>query len=156
MNSTAGGGVEILIGPAPGVWNWASNVFLLMAGLFSDVLLIKLCLCWGFTFLFIHGVTGLPGATDGFAVDDRPRMIFVEMLVFSALNLFIHGFGCFGLLYDERQIGLRNEEEERMWRFFLRRSGMERLEFLEVIRRGQFLDFKVSVHPSARVQPRAA
>ena len=132
---------DYIIGSAPGVWGWLFNFSLFFAGMFSDLLLVKLCLTSGFAFMLIHAATGLPSAND-VAAAPLPRVLPLDMVIFSSINLLIHGFGAYRLIRDERQITLRNEEEERTWRFFFRRSGMERLEFREVLRRGTFRSFR--------------
>ena len=70
-------------------------------------------------FMLVHAVTGLPSASDG-AATPMPRLLPIDMLVFSAINLCVHGFGAYRLIRDERPIKLKNEEEERCWRFFYR------------------------------------
>ena len=37
-----------LIAPVPGVWGWSFNLCLFASGIFSDLLLIKVCLTLGF------------------------------------------------------------------------------------------------------------
>ena len=134
-------GGDYIIGSSPGVWGWLFNFSLFFAGMFSDLLLVKLCLTSGFAFMLVHAVTGLPSASDG-VVAPLPRVLPVDMVAFSVINLIVHGFGAYRLIRDERNITLRNEEEERTWRFFFRRSGMERLEFQEVVRRGTFRSYR--------------
>ena len=126
-----------LIAPVPGVWGWSFNLCLFASGIFSDLLLIKVCLTLGFSFMLVHALTGLPSASDGIATDE-PRILFLDMVAWASLNALLHGFGAYRLIRDERSVALRNEEEERVWRFFFRRAGMERLEFREVVRRGEF------------------
>ncbi len=43
------------------------------------------------------------------------------------------------LCWDERPVTLKSEDEEQLWRFFMRRSGMHRVDFMQVLRRGQFV-----------------
>lgn len=52
----------------------------------------------------------------------------------AALNILVHGQAAARLLWDERPVRFGSELQERVWRFFLRRSGMGRLEFLEARR----------------------
>jgi hypothetical protein len=131
-----------VLGSTPGLWGWLFNFCLFFAGMFSDLLIVKLCLTFGFAFMLVHAVTGMPTAGAGGIAAPMPRVLPMDMLVFSAINLCVHGFAAFRLIRDERKIELRNEEEERTWRFFFRRSGMERLEFKEVVRRGSFKSYR--------------
>ena len=42
------------------------------------------------------------------------------------------------LCWDERPVTFKSEDEEQLWRFMLRRAGMHRVDFLQVLRRGCF------------------
>ena len=141
-----------ILGAAPGAWGWLFNLCLLFSGMFSDVLIVKIFLTSGFAFMLVHAVTGLPSASDG-VLAPLPRILPMDMVIFSVLNLFVHGFGAYRLIRDERPIELRNEEEERTWRFFFRRSGMERLEFKEVLKRGRFQSFRAGEAIMRQDQP---
>ena len=103
-----------LIAPVPGVWGWSFNLCLFASGIFSDLLLIKVCLTLGFSFMLVHALTGLPSASDGIATDE-PRVLFLDMVAWASLNALLHGFGAYRLIRDERSVALRNEEEERVW-----------------------------------------
>lgn len=58
--------------------------------------------------------------------------ISVDGLVWSSICLLLHGYALISLLLDERRIKFRSTDEEQLWRFFYRRSGMGRLEMKEV------------------------
>lgn len=42
------------------------------------------------------------------------------------------------LLYEERSVAFDSENDEQLWRLFMRRAGMHRVDFLEVVKRGTF------------------
>ena len=56
MNQTRPDEPDYFIASVPGVWNWAFNLCLFASGLFSDLLLIKLCLTLGFSFMLVHAI----------------------------------------------------------------------------------------------------
>lgn len=123
--------VFLPIGPA----GQLANASFLVAALVSDVLLIRLFLCLAYLWLLISASLGLPKwpsmePTGGLAADT---------LTWACLCLFFHGFSLTRLLWDERRIRFQTEDEEQLWRFFYRRSGMGRLEFKQVLKYGSWL-----------------
>ena len=64
------------------------------------------------------------------------------MLCWGTLNFIMNSIVVALLLRDERTVHFKTEEAERTWRFFSRRSGMTRLEFEQVVRRGEFVTIK--------------
>jgi hypothetical protein len=58
--------------------------------------------------------------------------VAVDGIAWSAICLLLHGFALCRLVFDERTVKFQTEEEEQLWRFFYRRSGMGRLEFKQV------------------------
>ena len=134
----------LVIGSAGGPWIQLLNFFFFLAALFNDVLLIRLSLGGGFLFLMINALTGSPllpnvaYATD--ANGDVP--IALDGFIWAAVTGFFHYYFIYYLLRDERDVKLESPEHEAVWRFFYRRSGMRRLEFLEVVRHAEFLDFQ--------------
>ena len=134
-------GGNYFLANAPGVWAILLNICFFCSGIFSDLLLIRLCLSMGFMLQIINVLTGMPSWGDG-AATATPRVLVMDLLVWAIVTGLLHWVASFRLLRDEREIKLRNEEEERIWLFFYRRSGMERLEFQEVVRRGKFQDFR--------------
>ena len=53
-------------------------------------------------------------------------------MVWAVIGIVLHGLSMVLLLWDERKIRFKTEDEEAMWRFLYRRSGMGRLEMTEV------------------------
>ncbi|EOD24202.1 hypothetical protein EMIHUDRAFT_116048 [Emiliania huxleyi CCMP1516] len=126
----------------PHAYNWLFNIFLFLAALFSDLLLIKSCLAAGFMWMVILAATGNPQHGDGWASTSEPRVLLLDMLCWGTLNFIMNSIVVALLLRDERTVHFKTEEEERTWRFFYRRSGMNRLEFEQVVRRGEFVTIK--------------
>ncbi len=42
------------------------------------------------------------------------------------------------LLFEERTIRFKTTDDEQLWCFFMRRSGMHKVDFLEVLKRGSY------------------
>jgi hypothetical protein len=75
----------------------------------------------------------------------------MDTLAWSSLSLAFHALSLHLLLWDQRRIRFASADEEQLWRFFYRRSGMGRLEMKEVRGRAS-----LSCFPFASSQPRAA
>lgn len=128
-----------------------ANVCFLFAALFSDLILIRLFLFLAYVFLFAYGATGLPQWPQ---VDSNGN-IALDRMIWSAAIGTLHFVNFLQLLWDERPIKFRNEDEEQLWRFFYRRGGMGRLEVNQILKMGRFERFKpgemiVSPHQSSR------
>jgi hypothetical protein len=54
----------------------------------------------------------------------------------------MQGFSLVRMLLDERPIKLANETEEAVWRFFLRRCGMKRLEARQILKLGHIQKYE--------------
>jgi len=101
----------------------------------------------------VHALAGMPAWGDGLAAP-APRLLPPDMLGWAVVTGLFHVVATARLLRDERPVAF-TEEEERAWRLFYRRSGMERLEFREVVRRGAFESFApgaVILAPDAPLQ----
>lgn len=108
------------------VFSQLTNFFFLASGLFNDLLVIRLCLTFAYGFLLISGAMGLPGWGESLWTG---RMS-LDIVVWSILNLVVvHGSGVIRMYYDERHIDLDTEEQEMLWRFFYRHSGLSKAQF---------------------------
>ncbi|PSC68883.1 expressed protein isoform D [Micractinium conductrix] len=122
-------------GPAGQLANLSFLLADLVSGTSAHVLLIRFFLCCAYIWLIVSGVLGLPRwpgmeSTGNLAVDT---------ICWSSICLFFHGLSLYRLLHDERRIKFNSEDEEQLWRFFYRRSGMGRLEFKQVLKHGRWL-----------------
>ena len=50
----------------------------------------------------------------------------------AAVNIFFHGVATAQLLWDERRITFRDPLAQQLWKFFYRRAGMDKAEFVHV------------------------
>ena len=58
--------------------------------------------------------------------------ISADGIAWAVVCLALHLYALCQLVRDERVIRFRSDDEEQLWRFFYRRSGMGRLEFKQV------------------------
>ncbi|EGD72459.1 hypothetical protein PTSG_00482 [Salpingoeca rosetta] len=129
----------VILASAQGIWFIFSNFFFFMAAVFGDILLIRICLIGGFLFLMINACVGLPDYHD-FWKNSTP-IIFIDIIVWCVITGAFHVYAVYLLIRDEAPVSLKDEEEEAVWRLFYRRSGMGRLEFREVIKRGYWRSY---------------
>jgi hypothetical protein len=111
-----------------------SNASFFFAAVFGDVLLIRLFLSLAYVFLFAQAFLGQPrwpsvSYTGG---------VFLDAVIWAALSGTLHILALIRLLADERPIKFKTEEEEQLWRFFYRRSGMGRLEMQQALQYGRW------------------
>ncbi len=90
------------------------------------VLQIRFWLLIAYIFLLLQGALGLPGFNNWTNVNGQ---FAVGIVAFAAAGCIVHTGALLLLLWDERHIRLKSEDEEQLWRLFYRRSGMNRLEF---------------------------
>ena len=69
---------------------------------------------------------------------NKPSCIIYAAIIWSCLNLIVHGAAIFRLMHDERPIRFKDPDEKEMRAFFCRRGGMEPLEVNMVIKEGSF------------------
>eukprot|EP00887_Chlorella_sp_A99_P004598 scaffold4.g4598.t1 len=114
-----------------------ASLFFLCSGFAGDLLVIRIFLCIANAFLLVGAATGYPSW-----VTHDTGCIAVDGVVWAGLNLFFHGAAVVRLLWDERRIALRDPEQQEIWQFFCRRSGMGKLEFLESMKNMRLERFK--------------
>ena len=120
------------------IFNQIASFSFLMAAVFSDILLIRICLVFGNLFLMIWGILGVPKWP---AVISVPYFVAIDTLVWSSAALTLHSWAVTRLLMDERQLGrFKDDMEERLFQYFNRRSGINRRDFLEIYKRGRWTE----------------
>lgn len=110
---------------ASSLWQQSCSFFFLSSGFFNDLLVIRVALTIANLFLLVTGSLGHPRWNNSFRSSGA---IAVDTIFWSTLNLLIHGLGVIRILYDERTIEL-TEEEEALWRFIYRHSGLSKAQF---------------------------
>jgi CRP-like cAMP-binding protein len=147
----------VVLAQGGGLWIQLLNLAFFFAALFNDVLLIRISLGFGFLFLILNALTGSPRLPNVFYSTnaDGEIAISVDGLVWACFTGFFHYYFIYHLLRDERDVKLETEEHASIWRFFYRRSGMRRLEFLQVLRHAEIIDYQpgdVIADPACSVQ----
>ena len=150
----------MVIGTPSGLWGQFSSLFYLLAGLYSDLLLVAstspsgalACeqvafqsnypqqsrLCARYVLLIVNGLLGFPLWGD--YVSD-PQFIAIDTVIWSVVGLYVHFSSFLQLLYDERSVPLAETEDE-LWRFFFRHGGITRVLFARyVLRPGEIRTF---------------
>jgi hypothetical protein len=118
---------------APGsIWAQLSNVFFLSSGIFTDLLVIRMSLTFAYTFLLICGILGLPSWEDSFS--GWNGKIAVDIIIWSIVNIVVvHGSGVVRLYYDERRIESLTNDQEKLWRYIYRHSGLSKGRFKHLV-----------------------
>jgi hypothetical protein len=130
----------VAVGPVGGAWSQLANASFCLSALISDVLLIRICLVFGFLFLGANAMTGLPLAPDVFFSTGWPEhTIFVDLLTWAVVNICFHLMAISRHVQDELPVHF-SEEEEAAWRFFYRRSGMARTEFKVTVSKAEWVN----------------
>lgn len=111
-----------------------SNASFFLAALFGDILFIRFFLAMAYVFLLTTGALGFPSWPSASSTGN----VAVDIIVWASLSGSLHLLAFLRLLADERGISFKSEDEEQLWRFFHRRSGMGRLEFKQVIKAGNW------------------
>jgi len=104
-----------------GLWIQISSLFFFLAGIYSDLLLIRLFLVLANIFLLINGCLGSPLWPS--LVNENS--IQLDAIIWSALNIFVHLSSLIRLLLDERPVRL-SDDEEALWRMFYRCGGLSK------------------------------
>lgn len=94
---------------------------------------IRAFLLIAYFFLLVEGALGLPNVDSWTHFNGS---FAVGIVAFAAAGCLVHTAGLVLLLWDERSIRLSTDDEEQLWRFVYRRSGMNRLEFQACLRLG--------------------
>lgn len=111
-----------------------SNLSFFAAAIFGDVLLIRLFLTLAYVFLFAQAMCGQPRWPSV----TPTGALFLDTVLWAAASGTLHLVALVRLLLDERPVRFKTPEEEQLWRFFYRRSGMGRLEMSAVLRYGRW------------------
>ena len=122
-----------IIAPA-GIFSQISNASFFFAALFGDILLVRLFLSLAYIFLLVAALLGQPRWPGV----DSTGIIFLDTAIWSIVSGALHTIALVRLLLDERRITFKNEDEEQLWRFFYRRSGMGRFEMKQVLKLGRW------------------
>jgi hypothetical protein len=118
----------VIINPPLGIYKHLSAFCFLQAGIFADLLIIRLCLASAYVFLIINCLTGSPLWPNLIHKDH----LTVDMLVWGVCCFYVHMASVVRLLLDEQHVEL-DEHEEALWRMFYRVGGLSRKIFAHQI-----------------------
>lgn len=128
--------------PQHGPWFQLGCLSFLSAGIFADMLLVRLFLSCAYLFNLLNALTDFQNWP--FVAPDATRQytISIDALCWAAVGLYVHGSAFIALLRDERRVPL-SEDAEALWRMFYRRSGISRLLFqTQILAHGEFREYE--------------
>jgi hypothetical protein len=111
------------------IWQQISFFFFFSSGVFNDLLVLRVALTVAYTLLLLSGIMGFPSWSNSFKWSGN---ISVDTIVWSALNVFLHGTGVIRIYYDERGVDL-TDDQAMLWRYIYRHSGLSKAQFLGLI-----------------------
>jgi hypothetical protein len=104
------------------LWIQIGNLFFLISGIYSDLLLIRFALVLAYVFLLANALLGSPLWPD---LDNQGR-IQVDAIFWAILNLYVHMSSLIRLVLDERTVSFQDDAEEALWRMFYRCGGLSK------------------------------
>jgi hypothetical protein len=114
--------------PPLSIWVQLANVFFILAGIYGDLLVIRLFLFIAYMFLFLHAAMGGPLWNNLV----NSGTVAVDGVCWSILGMYIHGSSLVCLIFDERAVQL-SQDEEILWRLFYRTGGLSALLFKKIV-----------------------
>ena len=131
---------SIIINDPLSLYNQLASFCFLLAGNFTDILLVRLCLSGAYICLLSAAVAGSPLWPHLW----RQHHLSVDGLCWGVICLYVHLCGVSNLLRDERSVQFTRkgggegeegstEEDEALWRMLYRMGGISRLQFKDKI-----------------------
>mmetsp|Transcript_2881 Transcript_2881/g.6212 ORF Transcript_2881/g.6212 Transcript_2881/m.6212 type:complete len:366 (+) Transcript_2881:178-1275(+) len=114
----------VIINPPLGIYKHLAAFSFMLAGVFADLLVVRLCLSSAYIFLIVNGIMGSPLWPQL----RRPGHLTVDMLIWGIICFYVHMASVVNLLRDERHVTL-DKHEEALWRMFYRVGGLSRMLF---------------------------
>lgn len=118
-----------------------SQFFFLLSALFSDLALVRFCLVAAYVFLLLQNALGWP-MWDAFIGKD-PSQVQVDAIVWTVVNVSLHGWALAKLLLDERLVSkFATPDDEAIWAFFHAKTGVSRFDFIPILESGTWVHFE--------------
>lgn len=111
----------LIINPPLALYKHLAALSFMLAGVFADLLVVRLCLTSAYVFLIVNGLLGSPLWPHLY----RPGHLTVDMLIWGFICFYVHVASVVRLLLDEQHVTL-TEHEEALWRMFYRVGGLSR------------------------------
>lgn len=112
------------------VWVQISSFSFFLAGNFSDLLIVRLCLSSAYVFLFINSILGSPFWP---AWHNNSRQIQLDGVCWAVINLYVHVSTVVRLLLDERSVPELSDEKLALWHLFYRTGGISQILFQDTV-----------------------
>jgi hypothetical protein len=124
------------------IWIQLMSLSFFSAGVFSDLLIIRLCLSLAYSLLFLDAMLGSPLWPEIIS----PHSIQPDGIFWGLANMYVHISGVICLLRDERGVDM-NEDQEALWRLFYRTGGLSQMLFYRSVVKDMTLQtFKATEH----------
>lgn len=141
------------------MWMQLGSLFFSLAGVFGDLLIIRMLLFLAYVCLFVNTILGAP-LWPHLVQNDEPRGFAVDSFVWSVIGLCVHGASLVNLWRDElpvkimktapsltgtgskgacdcENVNARKEDEDEitraLWRMFYRTGGLSQRLFAQII-----------------------
>jgi CRP-like cAMP-binding protein len=101
------------------IWIQLMSLSFFSAGVFSDLLIIRLCLSIAYSLLFLDAILGSPLWPEVIS----PHRIQPDAMFWALANMYVHISSAIRLLRDEGSVDM-NEDQEALWRLFYRTGGL--------------------------------
>jgi hypothetical protein len=115
------------------IWVQLASLFFLLAGLHGDLLLIRFFLYLAYSMLLINAVLGSPLWPYLSNVGDI-SLIATDSLVWAILSLWVQSSSLAALIWDEREVILK-EDEAALWHMMYRTGGLSARLFQDIVSR---------------------
>lgn len=114
--------------PPFSLWSQLSSLCFFLAGIYGDLLLIRLFCFLAYGLLLTNAIVGSPSWPDVHGIIGQMGL---DTLLWSTVCLYVHGSSLVSLLLDERRVHL-TEDEEALWRLLYRTAGLSKRLFQEL------------------------
>jgi hypothetical protein len=100
-------------------WVQLACFFFILAGIHSDLLVIRFFLFLAYCMLFLNAALGSPLWPNS----SNPQHISVDAILWGLVGMYVHGASLLCLILDERKVEL-DKDETALWRMFYRTGGL--------------------------------
>lgn len=104
------------------LWCQLSSFCFFLAGVYGDLLVIRLCCFLAYFLLIVNSLLGSPLWPDAMGTIGS---IPLDSVIWALLCLYVHGSSFISLLLDEREVPL-TEDQAALWRLLYRTGGLSK------------------------------
>ncbi|KAI9010549.1 hypothetical protein DFJ74DRAFT_684864 [Hyaloraphidium curvatum] len=118
------------------LWSQLASFFFVMSAVFTDLLLLRVCLVLANMFLVVHFGTGIPVWPE-ITTSGGPA---VDSVVWASIALALQLWALVRLFLDEWPMKpFAAPNDEALYRFFNLRTGISRVDFVDILGRGEWV-----------------